>query len=67
VINNAKIQELLELISKPKPKLPVNGGDLLNLGYSGKNVGNVLDYLRTIWINHNFQISKKDLIKCIKQ
>jgi len=67
VINNAKIQELLELISKPKPKFPVNGGDLLNLGYSGKNVGNVLDYLRTIWINHNFQISKKDLIKCIKQ
>jgi len=66
-INNAKTQELLELISKPKPTFPINGGDLLNLGYSGKNVGDVLNYLRTIWINHNFQISKKDLIKCIKQ
>ncbi|AVP87882.1 poly(A) polymerase [Candidatus Phycorickettsia trachydisci] len=67
VINNDQTQEFLELIRKPKPTFPVNGGDLLNLGYSGKNVGDVLDYLRAIWVNHNFQISKKDLIKCIKQ
>lgn len=66
VINNTQTQELLELANKPKPKFPINGRDLLHLGYSGKKVGNVLDYLKTIWINHNFQISKKDLIKCIK-
>lgn len=66
VINNTQTQEFLDLANKPKPKFPINGQDLLHLGYSGKKVGNVLDYLKTIWINHNFQISKKDLIKCIK-
>lgn len=44
-------------------KLPINGNDVANLGYKGKEIGSVMQYLEKIWITGEFIFSKEELIK----
>ena len=49
-----------------KTTFPVNGKDLMSLGYSGKEIGTYLNFLKQKWIESDFTIGKSNLIKLIK-
>jgi poly(A) polymerase len=45
------------------PMFPINGNDLLALGYQGKELGEKLTELEQQWINSDFSITKESLLK----
>lgn len=56
---------ILEGVSYKKikvPELPVNGQDLMSLGYVGKDVGDALKKLEFVWYEKNGEILKSDLL-----
>lgn len=53
----------LKLRNMQKPVFPVNGNDMVMLGFSGNDVGLKLANLKKLWIDSNFQLTKYDLIK----
>jgi poly(A) polymerase len=57
---------LLSLTSENPPKFPIDGIQIKKLGYVGKDIGNVLNYLRSLWILKDFKITEKELITCLK-
>ncbi len=64
---NVKIQckkELQELFDIPIKALPVTGKDLLELNIApGRNMGQLLNRAEQIWYDHEFKITKQDIIK----
>jgi poly(A) polymerase len=48
------------------PSFPISGSEIEKLGYLDKSIGNVLNYLKKIWILKNFNITKKELLTCLK-
>jgi hypothetical protein len=67
-IDLAQAEELLSYLHNLSlPKFSINGHDLKMLGYHGADIGKALDDLRTIWITQGFQISKYELLKCLKK
>lgn len=62
-------QDVIEYVkSWPIPKRPVNGADLIELGYStGKELGNMLKYLEDKWIESDFQMNKHELLTLIEE
>lgn len=44
---------------------PVNGNDMVMLGFSGNDVGLKLANLKKLWIDSDFQLTKYDLIKLV--
>jgi len=48
------------------PIFPVNGNDLAGLSLQGKQISNALKKLKTIWIENDFQSSKKQLLDKVK-
>ncbi len=46
---------------KNKKKFPINGNDLLKMGYSGKKIGLILRKLKIVWIDSGFKSNKKQL------
>ena len=38
---------------------PVNGNDLIKMGYSGKAIGSILERLKKTWIDSGFKLNKK--------
>ena len=38
------------------------GIDLLQRGYSGKKLGEILERLKKVWINSEFKLNKKQLL-----
>ena len=66
-IDLSKAQEYLEIFTQqPPPVFVIDGKIIKQLGYSGQSIGNVLSYLKKIWINSNFNINKEELLKCLK-
>lgn len=65
--SNIKMQckkELQELFDMPIQALPVTGKDLLELNIApGKNMGELLNKAEQIWYDHEFKITKQDIIK----
>lgn len=49
------------------PKFPLNGDDLLKIGYSGKRVGIGIRLLEEAWFNSGFKLSKPMLLEKAKQ
>ncbi len=63
-ISNENVQECINTLdSFTIKKLPINGNDIENLGYKGKEIGSVMEYLEKIWITGEFIFSKEELIK----
>ena len=56
-------QTYLDLKDLEKPIFPVNGNDLKYLGHAGQEIGVLWNRLKKIWIERNFKIGKKELIK----
>lgn len=49
------------------PSFPVNGADLLNMGFkSGPDMGKMLASLKSAWVNSQFKLTKDDLLKIIQ-
>lgn len=48
------------------PDFPINGNDLIKLGYNGKKVGEMLKVAKRIWIDSGFNLNKNELLKSIK-
>jgi len=46
-----------------RPKFPVNGNDLLHIGIEQKEIGINLKYLKKIWIDKDFKLSKLELLE----
>ncbi len=66
--DNSAIIDLYNKLSKlPIPKLPIDGNDLMELGFSGVEIGKQIDYLRARWIESDFDLSKSDLTKMVKK
>jgi poly(A) polymerase len=60
-------KDLLEFFnSNPVPTFPISGKQLKELGYTGKDIGSVINYLKDIWVKNNFQLSAKGLMQCLK-
>ncbi len=49
-----------------RPVFPVNGEDLLKLGYKNKELGKSLNFIKNAWIESNFTLNKIQLIKLVK-
>lgn len=49
--------------AKTKPIFPINGNDLIKIGFKKDEIGVRLNYLKNIWIEYHFDINKKELIK----
>lgn len=66
VTDNKYIHDLyLELQNKNIPVFPITGHDIIILGYRGKNIGRVLDYLKTQWVSSDFQATKSCLLNMV--
>ena len=48
--------------AKAVKKFPITGIDLLQRGYSGKKIGEILEKLKKVWINSEFKLNKKKLL-----
>ena len=60
--------ELYNYFNKSKFKsFPVNGNDLIKLGYQGKDIKKILELLTTKWIKSNFTCNKTELIESIRE
>lgn len=44
-------------------KFSVNGHDLLDAGFSGPEVGRILNEMKIHWLNSNFTLNKQELLK----
>ena len=60
-VNIAK--EFIHIFAQNPPKFILNGEQIKKMGYNGKNIGLVLNYLEKIWIEKNFCISATQLLK----
>jgi poly(A) polymerase len=66
-IDQFDAQKLFEFFnSTAAPIFPINGNELRNLGYTGKDIGNMLNYLYDIWVAKNFNITSQELIQCLE-
>ena len=65
--DNAFIQKLYNKLNKLRlPSFPVSGKDLLVLGYSGQEMGKMLDLMQKKWIESEFTLDRLELINLIK-
>lgn len=62
------IKKLFYKLSQKKIlKVPVNGQDLMNLGYKGSQIKDNLNLLKSQWIKRNFVQTKEELILLLKK
>lgn len=60
---NDKRQIYDELLEWEQPKFPINGTILTECGYSGRKMGAIIEKLRDIWADSNFQMSQEELLQ----
>lgn len=62
-----KLSNLINFINEiDLPNFIINGNDLLTLDISGKQVGEILNKLKNLWIESNFKITKEELLQIAK-
>ena len=54
-----------ELSEREVPVFPVVGNDILIMGYQGREVGNILEYLKKKWIKSDFKDKKPFLLDAV--
>jgi poly(A) polymerase len=61
-------QKLLKIFKQRQiPSFEISGNTIKDLGFAGKEVGNMLNYLKKIWIRKDFQITSIELLACLKK
>ncbi len=58
--DHAKLVEWNKIVF---PEFPINGNDLLKLGFKGKKLGDELKFLKNQWAAFNYKITKEELLK----
>lgn len=58
---------LLALSNKNRPSMPVNGNDLIELGWYGIQLKAILTSLEEQWIESNFALDRQQLLELAKQ
>ena len=53
--------------SLERPNFPINGNDLLNMNIEQKEIGEKLNYLKKIWIDQDFKLSKLELVSFLRK
>lgn len=53
--------------SLERPNFPINGNDLLNMNIEQKKIGEKLNYLKKIWIDQDFKLSKLELVSFLRK
>lgn len=43
-------------------EFPINGNDLISLGFQGKEIGEIIKKMKRNWIYNNFKITKEEII-----
>jgi poly(A) polymerase len=66
VRQNTNYDKLNNILNLDPPKFPINGGDLIALNITGKEIGNILPKLKKQWIESEFSISKENLLQQVK-
>jgi poly(A) polymerase len=56
----------LSLKNSSIPKFPLDGSDLIKLGYVGKRLGKLIKNLKDKWIESDFALNKEQLINMVK-
>lgn len=65
-IEISEIENLLQFIRDfSLPVFPINGDDIIATGASGKQIGVILQNVKKAWIESDFKLTKKDLLKLI--
>jgi poly(A) polymerase len=54
------------LKDRTREKFPINGNELMKLGYTGEKLGNLIKFLRLKWCESNFALSKEELMNLVK-
>jgi poly(A) polymerase len=63
-IDHPKLEETLRKIKDFEiPEFPLTGKDIINVGFeSGRNIGEILNQLKAIWIDEGFSLDKMELL-----
>ncbi|MES2961544.1 MAG: hypothetical protein V4694_04080 [Pseudomonadota bacterium] len=48
------------------PNFPLNGDDLMRLGFKGSEVGDVMKKAKVFWAQNGFEVKKEDLLKFVQ-
>ena len=68
MIKAEKIENIfLQLQYKPKKIFPITGKEIADLGISITEIKRELRYLQEKWIKSDFELTKQNLIKMLKQ
>ncbi len=54
------------LKNKDTPKFPIDGNDLMKLGYRDERLGKLIKNLKHKWIQSNFALNKEEIINLVK-
>lgn len=65
--DNKIVYDLLaNLKNQDVPKFPVDGNDLIKLGYRGETLGKLIKSLKYKWIQSDFALNKEEIINLVK-
>lgn len=56
-------EELTKWATVEFPEFPINGNDVLALGFKGKDVGRELKAMRAKWVASGYTLTKNELLK----
>lgn len=55
------------LLTRDFSDFPVNGNDIVLMGYKGEMIGKVLKYLKRVWILSDFKYNKEELLEILSE
>ncbi|MBP7190033.1 MAG: CCA tRNA nucleotidyltransferase [Rickettsiaceae bacterium] len=65
LINEQKRSEFLNTFSSSAPVFPITSHYLMNLGITGKKLGETISLLKNSWIKSGFSLSKSELLNML--
>lgn len=55
------------LLTRDFSDFPVNGNDIISMGYEKEMIGKMLKYLKALWIMDDFKLNKEELLEISKE
>ena len=63
------VEQAKKIISESRswsyPDVPINGDDIIAIGYKGQKIGEIKDFLLENWIESDFSLSKEQLLSLL--
>lgn len=69
VLDHAILRDVMDYVDVPDeiPPFPISGNDLLDLGFKGKEVGDMLEALARAWCNSDFALTYEELMEKVDE